>query len=539
MSATSMPANQTNNSSPTAASQITTHPFFAVLGVLLGALTSVFTGRLLSIGLADVQGAIGASSDYMTYVTTAFNAANMFIGPLTVFMGAILGARRVLLWASAVFILAEFLSPFAAHNPLAFTVLQAIAGLAAGTYYPLTFTMIIRNFSLKYLYLGIAIYALDILASTNIAHLVESVYITNLSWHWIFWNALLPAPLLMICVYFGIPRQPIAKLKKDTEFWGFLYASFSFTSIYIALDQGERLDWLNSPWIAAYLVVGIVFLFATLFAHFRKPFPMINLGFLRSRNFLILGAVLVCFRFLLLEPTLLIPSYLSLLHNYRPEQTAAVLAWVAVPELLFAPLGGLILYKVDSRFVCAFGFALVGLSCYSSSRIDPSWTGETFFFNQLITAAGLALALTGLVATIIRSAFKVGALSNPVNILTISCWFQTCRLFGAEIGKAIMSRFLKVQSDFHYSVAAAHINGDWLTGDRLKALTVNSFGAGSGIDDAKIKAVLELGGTLKQQVGLLAFSDGFILIALCAACCILAIGFIGYSPPLVPAKNNK
>jgi hypothetical protein len=181
----------------------------------------------------------------------------------------------------------------------------------------------------------------------------------------------------------------------------------------------------------------------------------------------------------------------------------------------------------------------VGLSCYACSRIDPSWTGETFVFDQLITAVGLALALTGLIATIIRSAFKVGALSSPVNILTISCWFQTCRLFGAEIGKSIMSRFLKVQGDFHYSVVASHINDDWLTGDRLKALTVNSFGAGSGIDDAKVKAVLELGGSLKQQVGLLAFGDGFVLVALSAACCIIAIGLVRYSPPLVPAKSGK
>jgi DHA2 family multidrug resistance protein len=216
-----------------------------------------------------------------------------------------------------------------------------------------------------------------------------------------------------------------------------------------------------------------------------------------------------------------------------------VLAWIAVPELLFAPLCGLILYKVDSRLVCAFGFVLVGLSCYTSSKIDPSWTGETFVFDQLITAAGLALALTGLIATIIRSALKMGALSSPVNILTISCWFQTCRLFGAEIGKAILSRFLKVQSDFHYSVIASHINGDWLTGDRLKALTVNSFGAGSGIDDAKVKALIELGGSLKQQVGLLAFSDGFVLVSLCAACCLVAIGFVSYSPPLVAAKGSK
>src|SRR5271167_4278104 len=82
-------------STASAVSQITTHPLLAVLGVLLGALTSVFTGRLLSVGLADVQGAIGASADAMSWVSTSYNAALMFMGPLTVFLGALFGPRRV------------------------------------------------------------------------------------------------------------------------------------------------------------------------------------------------------------------------------------------------------------------------------------------------------------------------------------------------------------------------------------------------------------------------------------------------------------
>src|SRR5271163_3696760 len=78
----------------------TTHPLLGVLAVLLGALLSVFTGQLLTIGLADVTGAVGANSDSMSWVPTVFNAANMFIGPLTVYLGGLLGARRVLFWAS-------------------------------------------------------------------------------------------------------------------------------------------------------------------------------------------------------------------------------------------------------------------------------------------------------------------------------------------------------------------------------------------------------------------------------------------------------
>src|SRR5271156_3256872 len=206
-------------------SQITIHPFVAVIGVLMGALTSVFTGRLLSIGLPDVQGAIGASSDAMSWVSTSFNAANMFIGPLTVFLGGLYGPRRILHWASVVFILSEFLSPFVAHNVAALAAMQFIAGLAAGTYYPLTITVVVRNLPMKYIHFGIAAYALDILASTHITTAIEAWYINHFSWQWIFWNALLTTPILMICIHFGIPRQPLPQKNPRNNLWGFLYAS--------------------------------------------------------------------------------------------------------------------------------------------------------------------------------------------------------------------------------------------------------------------------------------------------------------------------
>jgi DHA2 family multidrug resistance protein len=511
----------------------TGHPFFAIVGVLLGALISVFTGRLLSIGLADVQGAIGADSDSMSWLSTAFNAANMFIGPLTVFLGALYGARRILLWASALFMLCEFLSPFVGDNITALTILQLIAGLAAGTYYPLTFTAIVRNLPLRLIHLGIAAYALDILASTHIATMLESWYITNLSWHWIFWNALLVTPLFMVCIYIGIPRQPLPASGPKTNLWGYLYASTAFTCLYCALDQGQRLDWINSGVISAFICTGLFMLAVTIFRRWRQPHPLINLRFLLSRNLLLLGAVLICFRFLLLAPTLLVPSYLSLLNGYRPEQTGGVLAWTAAIELIAAPVAGLLLYRVDSRLMCAIGFMLSGISCLICSGATPDWTGETFVTSQIINSIGIAFALTGLIASILRSAMALGVLKSPVDMLTLSCWFQTCRLFGAEIGKTLLLRFLTVQGLYHYTVLAQNIDGGWLTDERIRQSATNLIGLGASLADDKARAVHALGESLHQQVGGLAITDGFRLIAISALFCIILIASMAYAPPIV------
>ncbi len=519
--------------------QITSHPFVAIIGVLLGALVSVFTGRLLSIGLADVQGAIGASSDDMSWVSTSFNAANMFIGPLTVFLGGLFGPRRVLLWASVIFMSSEFLSPFVAHNIGALITIQCVAGLAAGTYYPLTITLVVRNIPFKYIHFGVAAYALDILASTHIATALEAWYMNHLSWQYIFWNALFITPILMACIYFGVPRQPMPQRSPRTNLWGFLYVSTAFTFLYCALDQGERLDWRNSGVINACVITGAFMLVASIIRRMRQPNPLLNLRFLATRNFLLLGVVLTCFRFLLLAPTLLVPKYLELFHGYRPDQTGQVLAWIAIPELIAAPVAGLLLYRIDSRLICSFGFALVGLTCLVSSGIDPGWTGETFVATQVINAIGLAFALTGMVTTIFRHAVALGALQNPVNLLTISCWFQTCRLFGGELGKSVMLRFLTVQGTLHYTILAQHLDGGWLTAERLRLLISNTLSASSGAADAGTRALSELGFSMKQQIGLLAISDGFVLVSLCAAFCLLTLGLIAYAPPLVPAQKKS
>jgi len=242
--------------------------------------------------------------------------------------------------------------------------------------------------------------------------------------------------------------------------------------------------------------------------------------------------------FLLLAPTLLLPQYLSAVHGYRPDQTGQVLGWIAIVMLIAAPTAGLLLYKVDSRLLCAFGFTIAGLTCFYNSRIDPGWTGETFVASQIVNAIGIAFALCGLLASIIRSALVMGALKSPANMLTVACWNQTCRLFGSELGKTALLRFLTVQGTFHYSILSRNLDGGWLTTERLKILALENFPESSGTAEAGQRALIEIGGQLKEQIVLLSIRDGFVLITLSTAVCLLLLAFVTYAPPLVPQAKK-
>src|SRR6202007_2411890 len=92
-------------------SEVSTRPLIGILGVVLGAGLVTLTGRMLTLGLADLKGHVGISFDDGAWLDSAYNASLMFIGPLTVFLGGLLGPRSILLSAAGLFALTSIFLP--------------------------------------------------------------------------------------------------------------------------------------------------------------------------------------------------------------------------------------------------------------------------------------------------------------------------------------------------------------------------------------------------------------------------------------------
>ena len=191
-------------------SEVSTRPLLGILGVLIGAGLVTLTGRMLSLGLADLRGHVGISYDDGAWLDSAYNAALMFIGPFSVYLGGLLGPRRVLLFAAGVFTATCAFLPLI-HSYSLLVAALIVAGLTSGTFYPLTLTFALRNIPLRFLPFTIAFYATFIDGAVNIAPSLYGWYRDHLSWHWMFWNSALIAPVMMVCIYLRDTGSPCPK----------------------------------------------------------------------------------------------------------------------------------------------------------------------------------------------------------------------------------------------------------------------------------------------------------------------------------------
>jgi MFS transporter, DHA2 family, multidrug resistance protein len=440
----------------------TTIPWLGLVAVLMGTFISTLNGRLSTYGLADIRGAVGAGFDEGAWITTAQTVAQMFITPAAIWLGAAYGPRRVLIGASIAFAVISLLIPYSANLPM-LLVMQFLSGLASGFFIPLTLSFILLNTPPKFWAFGIALYALNLELSLNISASLEGWYVEHHSWRWIFWQNVPLALIMSLCLRRGMAVRAIAT-PPPRDLFGLLVGGTGLALIYAALDQGNRLDWLNSGLIWGLMTAGLLLVAAFLIHEARTPHPLVNLkaafGAPMPSQFLLIAFL----RLTITSTAYLIPLFLGSVRGFRDLEVGETLLWIAAPQLILCPLAGLMLRRSDPRLVTSIGFIFISIACLMVAYgLTPVWGSFQFLPSALLQAAGQTFALSGVVF------FGILHL-KPQDALTFGGVLQTARLLGGEMGTAFVTTVARVREQVASNLIGQHVQvGDPNVIDRARA----------------------------------------------------------------------
>ncbi|MBV8094829.1 MAG: MFS transporter [Acetobacteraceae bacterium] len=503
-----------------------TRPFVGITAVLLGAVISTLYSRITTFGLADLRGAVHAGFDEGAWITTASTVGQMCIGPLAAWLGLVFGPRRVLMISAGVFAATSALIPLSPNLPT-LLVGQSIGGLSSGTFIPLTIGFVLQSLKPEFWPYGLAAYGLNLELSLNIPASLEGFYLDHLSWRWIFWQGSILAVPMLACIHFGIPKSAVNRdAVRNADFWGMFYAASGFSMVYAALDQGNRLDWLNSGLVCGLLLGGLVMLAAFVLQILLAEHPWINPGFLLRRNIALVMAILVLYRFIVLSTSYVIPQYLTTIQNFRSLEVGKVLVWIAVPQFLLAPLIATALRWLDPRIMLAAGLGAVGIACWMASGVTRDWATDDFLPSQILQAFGQSAALIALLLFAVRHL-------RPADALTFGVLLQTARLLGGEIGNAFMQTFVRVREQVASNLVGLHVqSGGISVNERLDAYTGGLLAQSEGLSHASARAASLLSQAVRNQANVLSYEDGFTIVALAVVAMLLLTAFLG--PPPVP-----
>src|SRR4051812_14651467 len=495
---------------------IAPQPLFAVGAVLLGSFLANFDSRLTSVGLPDLRGAFSLGFDEGAWLSTAAIGSQIFIAPAVAWLATVFGLRRVLGIPSLVYAVISLIIPFVRDYPT-LIALAIVHGMLLGTFVPATLMIIFPNLPIRWWLPAISIYSIRVGFALDTSTSLVGFYVEHLGWQWLYWQGAVIAPLMALLVYLGTPDEPVNRtLLANADWGGMLLLGSAVSMIYAGLDQGNRLDWLQSGTVMALLAGGAVLFVMFLINETLAREPWAHFNVLFSRNIGLALAVILLYTLTSLSNASLVPNFLGTVTQLRPEQSGSLLlVYGALPMIILVPLSIAALRHLDPRLVVVLGLGAFAAANLLGTQLTNAWAREDFIGIVVLQAIGQSLTLLPIIIMALSN-------SDPSRATSFAAYIQIMRLGGAEIGVALMGTWLRVREQVHSFYIGQNLEvGDVNVVRALKQLADHFAAHGAGL--APARAVGTLASFVQREANVLAYIDGFWL---CFWLAMAALGFI-------------
>lgn len=485
-----------------------------LLGALLAAMVAGLNGRIPSLVLTDLRGALGFSLDDASWLSTAYSAGELAAMPFATWLAITFSLRRFHLTMLSTALLLSAIMPFVRDLHL-LLALRTLHGFFGGALIPLLMMSCLRFLPPAIRLHGLAVFALVATFSPNIALWLAAQWVDSLEdWRLVYWHVIPLGLIAVALVAWGIPKLPLALPRlKQANWFGMALGVPGLMLLVVGVDQGVRLDWFHSPLIIATLLTGTVLTALFLASEWYHPAPFNRLQLLERRN-IWLGFVSLSVLLMVMATAVTLPaSALGQLQGFRLEQTATIGLMVGVPQLLLGSCVALLLYqrRVDARYVFAMGLACMAAACWLASSITGEWMVQQFLWAEILHAIAQPMAFVAIL-------FLITSVVQPMEGPFLAGMVNIVRVFSATVGAAIIGQLTTVRSRFHTEMLfdnAAQV---------LPSLPLSD------------PSLVTLSSTVLQQANVLATADIYRVFAVLALLLIPVVLKLQYIP--APVVNQ-
>ncbi|WP_319021355.1 MDR family MFS transporter [Pseudomonas sp. FME51] len=496
--------------------------WIAIFSAILGAFMAILDIQIINSSLKDIQGALGATIEEGSWISTSYLVAEIIIIPLAAWLAMIMSPRRFAVTISGLFVVASLLCSMAwsLESMVFFRVLQ---GLAGGALIPFAFSLILTKLPLESRPKGMAMFAICATFAPSIGPTIGGWLTENFGWEYIFYINIIPGIFMIMGLLYGLNKsEPRWELLKKGDYAGILTMAIGLGCLQIFLEEGHREDWFESGYMTLLAAIAFVSLVTFIILQLSRDNHLLNLRLLTQRNFLLGSLANIGLGVGLYGTVFVLPVYLAQVQGYNALQIGQVIMWMGLPQLLLIPLVPILMRFVDPRLICAAGFLLFGLGSFLSGSLNPDFAGDQFIFIQIIRACGQPMILVPLsiLATAMIPPSEAGSASSLYNIL---------RNLGGAIGIAVLATVLDSRAAYYFDILRGYVTVDrYAATDRLALL-----GEQLGTPEAALRLLDQ---QVREQAQIMAYNDAFHFIGIMLACSMICI-LLTKALPKAPTKS--
>lgn len=409
----------------------TIHPatrWLITVVVMSATLMQVIDTTIVNVALPHMQGALGASSDGITWTLTCYMVASAIFMPLTGYLSDRFGRKQYLLVSIAGFTITSALCGAATSlaEIIFFRLLQGIFG--AGLV-PLSQAILADIFPPEERGKAMAIWGVGVMVGPILGPTLGGYLTEYASWRWTFYVNV-PVGILTLLLANVIPHTE----KKDRmmDWVGLILISTAIGGLQYVLDRGNHDDWFSATSICITAYLAVTGFLGFLLHNLRggKTF-VFDLKIFKDKNFALASILLCIFGLGLYGMMVVQPLMMEGLLDYPAMTTGLMMAPRGISGMISMMVVSKLITRMDPRWLVFAGIliCITGLSItthYSLTSISPLW----LIGPMILQGFGLGMVFVPL-ATIAYSTLAIHLRTEAAGL------YSLVRTIGGSIGISV------------------------------------------------------------------------------------------------------
>jgi DHA2 family multidrug resistance protein len=493
----------------------------------MAAFMEVLDTSIANVALPHIAGGLGASYNEGTWVLTSYLVANAIVLPIAGWMVSVLGRKRYFLICLSIFTLSSFFCGMATNLPMLLFA-RVLQGAGGGGLQPMAQAILLDSFPVKKRGPAAAVFAVSVFAATAVGPTMGGWITDNFSWRWIFLIKLPLCALTLLLVYRLVEDPPFLKRIKSLRFdyIGFSLLTLGVGALQIFLDKGQEDDWFGSHFIAMLVILSVASLAGLVLWEWFQKEPIVDVKLFKSLNFSASCVQMFFIGLVGFASIVLMPQFLQMLMGYTASSAGMAISLGALVLFVTMPTVGLLMSKIQARYLLASGWLLIAASMFITSRmmsLGMSFKTASWVCVVQRIPIGLIFIPASLAAYYGLPADKGTAVAGLINFV---------RNIGSSVGTSFVTTILARRAQMHQSALATGASIDNSNLHMAVSGLAAQIGRG-GLDrvSARGQAYARVYGELIRQSTAMSFVDAYWLLGVGSGVMFVTAFFVRKNNP--------
>jgi DHA2 family multidrug resistance protein len=477
--------------------------YIIALTVTLATILELLDTSIVNVTIPHLMGTLGATLDQITWVSIGYVVANVIILPITGWLAAFFGRRRYFAGSIALFTLASFFC--GQSNSLETLVFwRVVQGLGGGALLSTSQAILYEVFPKEEYGSAMAIFGMGIMVGPTLGPTLGGYITDAISWRWIFFINIPFGVLALLLTLAFVPNSRWAKRAGRVDLLGLGLLIACIGSLQLLLERGERLEWLQSREIVAYLATFVLAGVTLVWHELRIEEPIVDVRILRNRQFtasVTFGALMgLC----LYAPLFALPVYLQTLQGFSAEQTGLVILPAALASAVTMAVMSRFARTMDGRILVLLGSCLFMVSMWQHSHFTTQSGFNDIVFPGIVRGVGMGMLFVPL-SIVAMTEIPQAKIANATGLYNLT------RQLGGSVGIALSATLVTRFGAIHRAELLSNVTAfSAETQARLSMLTRGFLAQGMPQSTAESQALRALDLMVRKQGMMLAFEQIFI-----------------------------